>query len=204
MRPYECFELFTALKAHFNTNTYDFFKYGGKIRVGSEAAFQAKSDRYFYEKIAKKYKNRDELVRFFLANILEKPKVWIGDCSPEVHQEYEQVHQNLEYLFGSDIAKIILFLETNGHNFNSLFDCQSGQHPILLTMLKSRVIRLETFIIMDAIFNFIPMFDRMIIDPVIWTALSTKCRRYRPFLKIDAKHFRKVMKGKLISAGLLA
>jgi len=51
MNSYEAFQLYTALKLHFNSS-YDYFKYNGKVKITADQ-FQNRNDRYSFEKLAK-------------------------------------------------------------------------------------------------------------------------------------------------------
>ena len=59
MTSFETYELFLALKQHFSaTNTYDYFKYNGKVKANQDR-FRAMRYKYFYEKLAKKYNQKE-------------------------------------------------------------------------------------------------------------------------------------------------
>jgi len=61
---YEAYALWNALKLHFTSDSYDFFKYNGKTNVSKQSFTHNKSKYQFY-KLARKY-SIDELKHFML------------------------------------------------------------------------------------------------------------------------------------------
>ena len=57
MTGYEAFGIYQALKLHFTTDSYDFFKYNGKTNV-SVNAFENRKDKYHFYKLSRKYSNK--------------------------------------------------------------------------------------------------------------------------------------------------
>ena len=73
------YQTYLAVKQHFSDGSYDYFKYNGKIRVNADT-FYARKDRFFYEKIARKFEGKDEEIKnYFASNLLDNPKVWIRE-----------------------------------------------------------------------------------------------------------------------------
>ena len=52
MSPFEAYKLYTAIKNHFTTESYDYFKYNGKVRA-SEHTFETRKDKYMFYKLSK-------------------------------------------------------------------------------------------------------------------------------------------------------
>ena len=49
---YNAYKTYVALKNHFKSDSYDYFKYKGKARV-KEETFLKRKDKFFFEKIRK-------------------------------------------------------------------------------------------------------------------------------------------------------
>lgn len=49
MAPFEVYVNYLALKSHFSSPKYDYFKYNKKVRA-SLTSFNKRKDRYFFEK----------------------------------------------------------------------------------------------------------------------------------------------------------
>lgn len=82
MTGYETFEIYQALKLHFTSDSYDFFKYNGKTNV-SVTAFENRKDKYHFYKLSRKCTNKDDLINFIVANFVEDEKSWVGNLLME-------------------------------------------------------------------------------------------------------------------------
>lgn len=180
--------LYRALKLHFTTE-YDFHKYKGKIKY-TPTQFNSNKHKYVYEKLSKKYSD-DELKNFFVANFLENEIVWVQDLlsqeSYENFMNYSKRQQSLFYFFENDLINI--FQEDP----KKLFKSSSNDFPLLLIKLLRGEISKETLIIMDDFIHFMPKWDKMIKDDIIWPRIKTKLVKYKPFLHYDNSKFKKTL-----------
>lgn len=182
---FDIYVYFLALKKHFTTN-YDFFKYNGKIKA-SLYSFENRKDKFFFYKLSK----RSDAKQFILANILENPKVWIGDLFDEKHEEvYKQwikVQQSLGYRFRNDVSKL------DQDDPNSDIFVTDGQHPRLLKLYLQNEITIETLIILNDLIGFFPHWEKKISDTILFPEINKKCRNYQPFLQYDKEKMRKIV-----------
>ena len=74
---FDVYKTYLAVKLHFASDTYDYYKYGGKVNAKLET-FTKRNDRYFFHKLSTKY-NKDEILDFFVANFCESDKKWLGN-----------------------------------------------------------------------------------------------------------------------------
>ena len=190
MTPFEVYQTYLSIKAHFSNPKYDYLKY--KKTRASIDSFVKRKDRYFFEKTSRKY-NDKEIVDFLLSNFIstDNPqKLWIGEIinsGERIYTEWMKRQQSLTYLFKEQSEE--LFSETKLEN---VFDCSKG-HPILLkTFLKSELAP-ETMVIYDTIFSYISEFDKKLLDPV-WETVSLKIRKYKPFLNTDIFQYKKLLR----------
>ena len=108
MNAFEAYQKFLAIKSHFTQKNYDFVKYNGKVRANPHS-FEKRSDKFQFEKLAKKFKNKDkELTPFIVANFTRRNISWIGDLttdeeSDRVYEEWKKVQQSLTYTFKEDM-----------------------------------------------------------------------------------------------------
>ena len=191
MSPFQVYIEYLALKSHFSSIKYDYFKYNKKVRA-SESSFFRRKDRYFFEKSSRKY-NDKEIVDFLVSNFISTDNVngiWIGEIinsGERNYQEWMRRQQSLTYIFKEQSTE--LFSQTKLEN---VFDCSKG-HPILLkTFLKSELAP-EIMVIYDKIFSYISEFDKKLLDPV-WETVSLKIRKYKPFLNIDIFQYKKLLR----------
>lgn len=189
---FSAFALYNAIRLHFDSDTYDFFKYNGKTNV-SKSSFSTRKDKYTFYKLSRKY-NLEELKYFYVANFLNKNVNWVGDIvGPEgesIYREWQSRNQSLTYNFEQDI----LYVLERGESLDSIFKVSDSQYPTLLTIVMQKDIMIETFIILNDILNFFPMWFKKIDDTIIWPSIKRKCEKYAPFIQYDKVKFRDILK----------
>ena len=66
---FDAYCLYLAINNHFHTESYDYFKYNGKVPV-KLPAFLKRNDKYHFAKLAREH--RDELRDFLVANLSQQ------------------------------------------------------------------------------------------------------------------------------------
>jgi len=192
MSPFETYKMYLAIKMHFKSDSYDYFKYNGAINA-SKKKFESKNDKYFFTKLSKKFVDDEELKLFLAINFFEKD-YWIGrlfdDECRDRFIEMKGRHERISHLLEDDLDKLLLYLELKRgtskilYKFNWLFKVLPNQHPILFEQYLSDDISIETFLILEDIFNFFQKWDEKISDTIIWPEIKGKCLKLRPFFDI--------------------
>jgi hypothetical protein len=189
---FAAFALFNALKLHFTTDSYDFFKYHGKTNV-SKDNFANRKDKYSFYKLSRKYR-MDDLRNFYISNFLQKDVNWVGDISgidgEETYKKWQKRNQSLTYLFEQNI--IGLLQDTNTPD--EILKVRDGQYPTLLNEVMQGTIAIETLVILNNIMNFLPMWDKRISDTIIWPTWKRKIEKYSPFLIYDEQKLKNILK----------
>ena len=189
--PYQVYIEYLALKSHFSNVKYDYFKYNKKVRA-SATSFNARSDKYWFEKTSRKYKD-EEIVDFLVANFVESTSVnqiWIGEIinsGERTYVEWMKRQQSLTYLFKEQSEQLLL--ETK---LEDAFNCSKGHPPILKKFLGGKISP-EVLVIYDIMFQFGNVFDTKLLDPV-WEIVSLKIKKYKPFLNIDKFQYKKLLR----------
>ena len=96
---------FLALRKHFTTDSYDYFKYNGKVRANRET-FMSRPDAYSFAKLAKK----DDYINLIMSNLLINKSVWVRDlldseCEAR-HTNWKKKKESLGYIFKSELAHL--------------------------------------------------------------------------------------------------
>jgi hypothetical protein len=190
---YESFSLYQALKLHFTTKSYDFFKYGGKSKISVEA-FENRKDKYYFYKLSRRLQTKEELIDFLVANFVHDENCWVGNLldeqSESVYRQRQKVMQSLSYTFQNDCEKIF----QNVSNPNEILQSDDGDYPKLLINALQKNISIETLCILNDILNFIPMWDKKISDTIRWPDYKRKIQKYSPFLQYDKTKFKFLLK----------
>lgn len=190
---YETFSLYQAIKLHFTTDSYDFFKYGGKSKISVDA-FENRKDKYYFYKLSRRLQSKDDLIDFLVANFVQDENCWVGnlldDQSESLYRQRQKVKQSLSYTFQNDCEK--LFGDVS--NPNEVLQSEDGDYPKLLTMTLQKEVELETLCILNGVLNFIPMWDKKITDTIRWPDYKRKIVKYSPFLSYDVTKFKILLK----------
>ena len=193
---FDVYRTFLAMKQHFSNPKYDFFLYDGKVNA-KESTYQARNDFYFFESLAKKLTPL-EVKEYLLSNFVyaENPsKVWIGNIKRSGKDKWiawQKQNQNLRYNFQQDLNTIVSLMDSRKLSFNDIFSCEGG-HPWLLRLYIKKEINLESLIILDMVLKFMLVWDKTMDDP-LWSALSLKIKKYKPFMSIPVKDYKDLMK----------
>ena len=183
---YDLYVYYLALKRHFTTDGYDFFKYHGKMKA-SQQSFETRKDKFFFYKLAK----RKDAKEFILANMIHNPNSWIGDLldggkAEEVYVEWMKRQQSLSYMFNKDLGEL-------EEDFNSNLIVKEGQHPRLLRLFHMKRIGIETLIIIDDLVNVFSYWNSRIDDPIIFPQIRRTIEKVRPFVQYERPKMKSIL-----------
>lgn len=188
---FAAFALYNALKTHFTSSSYDYFRYNGKTNV-SKDTFMKRKDKYSFYKLSRKY-SLEELRNFFVANFIYGSSTWVGEMTgpdgEDVYKKWQKTNQSLAYVFNEDVVKLV----ENGPP-DEMLKVVDGQHPFLLTQAMSGSIKVETMAILNDMMKFFPMWNKKITDDIIWPNVRLKCEKYTPFIQYDKTKFKSILK----------
>jgi hypothetical protein len=177
---------YLALKRHFETDSYDYQKYRGKVK-GSIDSFRTRPDAFFFQKLSKETESHEKL----LANIIKNPKVWIRDIiddnGEKVFLDWKKRIESLTYTFQQDLNKL-------DEDYKSNYVVSNGQHPRLMILYMQKQVSLETITILFHISKVSAYWEKEIVDKFIARDIMRLLRKYYPFLEIDEKKFSKIVK----------
>jgi hypothetical protein len=195
MTAFESYKMYVALKLHFTSDSYDYFKFHGKTRAKQET-FEKRKDRYFFKKLTNKHKD-DEILQYFVSNFVNGNNEWIGTMirtdGEDIYQDWKKRFESLHYHFCEDVD----FLLSQVDDFDSLFKV-SQTHPLIVKLLLGKKISMESFVIMNQILDFVSMFDRMITEKLIWPDVRRTALKYSPFVSVDLVKYKNTLKEKVL------
>lgn len=188
LEPQECYRLYLAIKAHFDSN-YDYFKYNGKIRTGD---FNARKDKFSFYKIARKYDN-EEIIDFFVSNCVYLPKkdflpkVLTNSYSDTIYKEYKERKANFAEHFERELTNLV----SSDPQFLKIDD---GHIPYILKAVITKGVSYETFIALDEFLHFIKDFDVKLGDDLFWPEIRAKCKNFHPFVWFKHHELKPILK----------
>ena len=188
MTGFEAYKMYLALRLHFTSPGYDYFKYNGKVKA-DVSSYETRKDRIFFEKMAK----HPDLMNHIVANLSLNPKAYFRDIaySEEAKRNYDRWaarNQSITYHFTNELGRL-------DENFAKNFSCDNG-HPILLKLLMRDDISIETVSILCKVTNCFRYWDKKIGDDVVYTDMKTKIMKYIPFVVFDPEKIKNVLKSK--------
>tara|TARA_R100001509_G_scaffold163345_1_gene137569 strand:- start:201 stop:770 length:570 start_codon:yes stop_codon:yes gene_type:complete len=186
MEPFEAYQKYLALKLHFDSESYDYFKYRGKTNAKRDK-FDVRQDRYFFHRLSKK----DDLELYLASNLFENADLWVGQLLDQEcidrFKETKKRQQSLKYLFENDMSQ-----------FDSLDEAlvvKNGDYPKVLNMYNRKQIMPETMVILNATCRVFWYWKENISDTIIWPKTMTKLLKYQPFVKFDVEDYVELVQG---------
>ena len=193
---FDVYKIYLAVKLHFTSKDYDFYKYGGKVNCKLET-FTKRNDRYFFHKLSKKY-NENEILDFFVANFITDSKKWIGNLlqndGRDVYLDYKKRKDAFAYHFRADCLSIHNDFIRNNISFDDGFKCDNGQHPRLLRLLLQKRISLQTTVVLDHFLSFSKNWNKEITEKVVWSKISSTIARLKTFVSFNVTECKMIMK----------
>ena len=196
MTSYDAYRLYLAVKLHFTTPNYDFFRHNAKVN-SSLNSFLKRNDRFFFHKLTTKYK-QEELLDYFVCNFFHNSKTWVGTLvradGDTVYNKFKKYKESFSYNFRNDCVLIRNIIDGDNIRFDDVFSVVSGQHPRMLRLLLSGKISIQSLIIFDKILSFVNRWDKEIKETVIWPEKSFKIAKLRPFVNVNLTKCKFIMK----------
>jgi hypothetical protein len=196
---FAAYALWNALKLHFTSDSYDYFKYNGKTNV-SKSTFSTNKSKYHFYKLSRKY-NLEELKDFYIANFIQGKGDWVGDLlqdGDENYTKWQKTQQSLTYTFENDI--MYMFDSVDGAEFwhiDDYFKPIDGGWPMLITKMMHDKIKLETVCILIDIFDCMPRWEKQITEDIVWPTHRRIIKKYTPFINYDKQKFKEILKEKI-------
>ncbi len=187
MSAFECYKEYLALKNHFSSPNYDYFRYNGKLKVNS-TSFDQRKDKLFFQKLAK----HPDVHNFLVANLSKNDKAWIkelaySDDAERVYKDWLKRNQSLTYVVKNDLSQLDSPFDGN------FIVSKTQSHPRLLQLYLGGHVTLETMCILLDITKAKKHWDsKMEFDP-IYDEVRKKIEKYTPFIKYDKDKMKKIV-----------
>ncbi len=195
--PFECYTIYLALKQHFSNEKYDFFQYNGKVRA-SIKTYNNRNDRYFFEKLSRKY-DKQELIEYFVASFItqtDPSRLWVGDLKEKAEENYLQWTariQSLDYRFRQELSNL-----TGDKHLLDAIRSNSNKHPEIIKQFLKNEVSLETMFILDDILHFMKESEY---DPIL-NSINFRIKKYRPFFEYNKEHFKTIIRQMYVMQGV--
>ena len=199
MDGFDVYKIYLAIKLHFTSDSYDYFKHNGKTTARLNT-FTKRRDRYFFHKLSRSYSS-SACVDYFVAGFIGSDTDRIGDVVGKSGQEnYARCQKridSLSYVFEDDCNTLLDFIEEKEIKFDDLFKVKKGQHPPLVKLYLANKITVESMVILNDILNYTKQFNKEIGETVIWPKKYKLLMNYKPFLKYNSTKMKMIIKKKI-------
>jgi len=193
MTGYETFGLYQALKLHFTQESYDFFKYNGKTNI-SVTTFENRKDKYHFYKLSRRLAQKDDMIDFIVANLVEDEKTWVGSLlmqeSEVNYRKHQKVIQSMSYTFENDCKLIFSDCILNPNEVLMT----DGDYPVLLKKGLQKSVNIESVCLLNNMLGFVPMWSKKIADTIHWPNYRMKLLKYSAFIPKDDVKYKLILK----------
>jgi hypothetical protein len=193
MDGFKAYRYYLAIKLHFTTDKFDVFQNRGNVR-GTREAFNARNDRYIFEKLANKHENDKDIIQFFVANFAygNATAIYDGKEADDNYIEWSKRKQAITKTFVDDLATLLTYIETNKLKYSALFNFTDDEYPIALKLFVGNKISIETLRIIDDLYPIIEKWKLNNSVRYIWDDELRRITKLTGFVKYDKIKIKKI------------
>ena len=186
MDGFKAYRYYLAIKLHFTTEKFNVFENRGNVK-GTREAFNARNDRYIFEKLANKYSEDKEIIQFFVANFAygNETAIYAGQEAEDNLTEWVKRKQSITQKFIDDLAIILTHIEVNKLPTASIFNFIDSTYPVLLELFIGGKISIETLRIIDDLHPILEKWQENNSIRYIWNQEMLRIKKLTGFVKYD-------------------
>ena len=193
MDGFKAYRYYLALKLHFTSEKFNVFENRGNVK-GSREAFEARNDRYIFEKMARKIGNDRDIIQFFVANFAygNESAIYAGQEADDNLAEWNRRKQSITKIFIDDLASLLTYVEINKLPTSSIFDFNFNEYPAALKLFLGGKISIETLVIVNELDHIV---EHWLDNPTIqhiWSNELLRIKKLIGFVKYDKEKLRKI------------
>ncbi len=188
MDGFKAYKYYIAIKLHFSKDNFDVFKNRGAVK-GTREAFNARNDRYIFEKLARKYPVDKDIIQYFVANFAygSDSVVYSQDDAESNLIEWTRRKESITKIFSDDCSTILMDAYKKKLKESSVKNFTFNQYPSILTLYLGKQISLETLRIID---DFEPVIETWKSNSsmiLLWENEIRRVDKSRGFVKYDSQ-----------------
>ena len=193
MDGYKAYRYYLAIKLHFTTDKFDVFQNRGNVK-GTREAFNARNDRYIFEKLAQKHSDDKEIIQFFVSNFAygNDTAIYAGQEAEDNFMQWNKRKQSITKIFVDDLATLLTHIETNRLKHSALFEFTENEYPVALKMFVGGKIAIETLRIIDDFSGIIEKWNQNQSVKYIWDNEMRRIKKLTGFVKYDKIKIEKI------------
>lgn len=186
MDGFKAYKYYMAIKLHFTKDNFDVFKNRGNVK-GTREAFNARNDRYIFEKLARKYPVDKDIIQFFVANfsVGNDAVIYAHEEAEENLIQWNRRKQSITKIFADDLNKILMDFYKRKIKPDSIFNFTLNQYPSILNLYLGKQISLETVRIIDDMNPIIEVWKENSSMLLLWENEIRRIQKSKGFVKYD-------------------
>lgn len=193
MDGYKAYRYYLAIKLHFTTDKFNVFENRGNVK-GTREAFNARNDRYIFEKLALKHSDDKQIIQFFVSNFAygNDTAIYAGQEAEDNFLQWNKRKQSITKIFVDDLATLLTYVEVNRLKHSAIFNFTQDEYPIALKMFIGSKITIETLNIIDGCNNIIDEWNQNVSVKYIWDNEIRRIKKLTGFVKYDKIKINKI------------
>jgi hypothetical protein len=183
---FKAYRYYLAIKLHFTTDKFNVFENRGNVR-GTREAFNARNDRYIFEKLANKISEDKDIIQFFVANFAygKDTAIYEGKEAEDNYLEWRKRKESISKVFVDDLTNILHTIEVNRLKTTAIFEFTDDEYPIALKLFLGGKITIETMRILDDFTGSIEKWSDHPTVKYIWDDELRRIKKLTGFVKYD-------------------
>jgi hypothetical protein len=193
MDGFKAYRYYLAIKLHFTTDKFDVFQNRGNVK-GTREAFNARNDRYIFEKLAQKHSDDKEIIQFFVSNFAygNDTAIYAGQEAEDNFMQWNKRKQSITKIFIDDLATLLTHIETNRLKHSAIFEFTENEYPAALKMFVGGKISIETLRIIDDFTDILEKWNQNLSIKYIWDNEMRRIKKLTGFVKYDKIKIEKI------------
>ena len=186
MDGFKAYKYYIAIKLHFTKDSFDVFTNRGSVK-GTREAFNARNDRYIFEKLARKFPVDRDIIQYYVSNFAYGNEGVVYDLAEaeENYAEWNKRKQSITKIFADDLSKILMDAYKRKIKESSIINFTLNQYPSILNLYLGKQIGIETLRIIDDFENLLGAWKQHSSMLLLWENEIRKVEKIRGFVKYD-------------------
>ena len=193
MDGFKAYRYYIAIKLHITTEKFNVFENKGNIK-GSREAFNARSDRYIFEKLANKFKSDIELIQYYVSNFAygNESVIYSTQEANDNFATWTKRKQSITKIFIDDLASLLTYVEMNKLPTSSIFGFDLNEYPAALKLFIGGKISIESLVIINDLDHIIQHWLDNTSVQDIWASELLRIKKLSGFVKYDKEKLQKI------------
>jgi hypothetical protein len=190
---FKAYKYYIAIKLHFTKDNFDVFKNRGNVK-GTRDAFNARNDRYMFEKLARKYPVDKDLIQYYVANFAygNDAAIYSFEEAETNLLEWNRRKQSITKIFADDCNKILMDACKSKYKEESIFNLTNKGYSSILKLFLGNQISLESLRIIDDLHPVIDSWKENSSMVLLWENEIRRIEKSKGFVKYDSDKVTKV------------